>query len=244
MYHIVICDDDNLYSEHMKQLLLRTNLKADLCCFHFYTSATEFANDFLKFKTIDLLILDILLPDVNGTCFAKTFRRNFPNSTLVFCSGKENPTTESFESEPYRYLLKAWTDEHMLEQLCPIVKHIQNHKTDYFIHAGWKNQHFRLSTSEIMYISRERSYSQIFLSSNCEFYSNTKKIICKKTINQLYQELQNYYFEFAHHSYLVNMKYIKFYNNAEIILLDDSVLTISRSRQKEFHQSFLNYMKG
>ena len=123
MYHIVICDDDTLFIDHMKCLLLRAGLKPETCKFYSYLSANEFEADFQNFYTIDLLILDIQLPDVNGTVFAKSFREKFPSSTLVFCSGKQSPTPESFESEPYRYLLKAWTDAHMVEKLTPVIAH-------------------------------------------------------------------------------------------------------------------------
>lgn len=87
MYHIVICDDDTLFIDHMKCLLLRAGLKPETCKFYSYLSANEFEADFQNFYTIDLLILDIQLPDVNGTVFAKSFREKFPSSTLVFCSG-------------------------------------------------------------------------------------------------------------------------------------------------------------
>ena len=110
MYHIVICDDDTLFIDHMKCLLLRAGLPSEACKFYSYLSASEFEADFENFYTVDLLILDIQLPDVNGTIFAKSFREKFPSSTLVFCSGKQSPTPESFESEPYRYLLKAFSD--------------------------------------------------------------------------------------------------------------------------------------
>ena len=96
MYHIVICDDDTLFIYHMKCLLLRAGLKQESCKFYSYLSANEFEADFPNFYTIDLLILDIQLPDVNGTVFAKSFREKFPSSTLVFCSGKQSPTPESF----------------------------------------------------------------------------------------------------------------------------------------------------
>lgn len=86
MYHIVICDDDTLFIDHMKDLLLRAGLPSETCKFYSYLSAGEFEADFQNFYTVDLLILDIQLPDVNGTIFAKSFREKFPSSTLVFCS--------------------------------------------------------------------------------------------------------------------------------------------------------------
>ena len=34
MYHIVICDDDTLFIDHMKCLLLRAGLKPETCKFY------------------------------------------------------------------------------------------------------------------------------------------------------------------------------------------------------------------
>ena len=80
MYHIVICDDDTLFIDHMKCLLLRAGLPSEACKFYSYLSASEFEADFENFYTVDLLILDIQLPDVNGTIFAKAFREKHPRT--------------------------------------------------------------------------------------------------------------------------------------------------------------------
>lgn len=45
MYHIVICDDDTLFIDHMKCLLLRAGLPSEACKFYSYLSASEFEAD-------------------------------------------------------------------------------------------------------------------------------------------------------------------------------------------------------
>ena len=49
MYHIVICDDDTLFIDHMKCLLLRAGLPSETCKFYSYLSASEFEADFPNF---------------------------------------------------------------------------------------------------------------------------------------------------------------------------------------------------
>lgn len=244
MYHIVICDDDTLFIYHMKCLLLRAGLKPETCKFYSYLSANEFEADFQNFYTIDLLILDIQLPDVNGTVFAKSFREKFPSSTLVFCSGKQSPTPESFESEPYRYLLKAWTDAHMVEKLTPVIAHIQTEKAEPFIHAGWYSTQLKLPASEIMYIARGRGCSKIYVSKKSPYYTYNEKILCKSSLSDLHALLHDFYFAYAHNSYLVNLQHVTYLNTTELTLSDNSMLTISRSRQKEFQAMFFRYMKS
>lgn len=244
MYHIVICDDDTLFIEHMKDLLLRAGLPSETCKFYSYLSASEFEADFQNFYTVDLLILDIQLPDVNGTIFAKAFREKFPSSTLVFCSGKQSPTPESFESEPYRYLLKEWSDEHMVEKLTSIVAHIQTEKAEPFIHAGWYSTQLKLPASEIMYIARGRGCSKIYVSKKSPYYTYNDKILCKNSLSDLHALLHDFYFAYAHNSYLVNLQHVTYLNKTELTLSDNSMLTISRSRQKEFQAMFFRYMKS
>lgn len=50
MYHIVICDDDTLFIDHMKCLLLRAGLPSETCKFYSYLSASEFEADFQNFR--------------------------------------------------------------------------------------------------------------------------------------------------------------------------------------------------
>lgn len=244
MYHIVICDDDTLFIDHMKCLLLRAGLPSEACKFYSYLSASEFEADFENFYTVDLLILDIQLPDVNGTIFAKSFREKFPSSTMVFCSGKQSPTPESFESEPYRYLLKAWSDEHMVEKLTHVIAHIQTEKTEPFIHAGWYSTQLKLPVSEIMYIARGRGCSKIYVSKKSPYYTYNDKILCKNSLSDLHALLHDFYFAYAHNSYLVNLQHVTYLNKTELTLSDNSMLTISRSRQKEFQAMFFRYMKS
>ena len=201
-----------------------------------FASSSEFEADFENFYTVDLLILDIQLKDVNGTIFAKAFREKFPSSTLVFCSGKQSPTPESFESEPYRYLLKAWSDEHMVEKLASIVAHIQTEKAEPFIHAGWYSTHMKLPASEIMYIARGRSCSKIYVSKNSPYYTYNDKIICKSSLSDLHTLLHDFYFAYAHNSYLVNLKHVKYLNSTELILSDCCLVAL---QNPSYRQTFL-----
>lgn len=53
-----------------------------------------------------------------------------------------------------------------------------------------------------------------------------------------------FYFAYAHNSYLVNLQHVTYLNTTELTLSDNSMLTISRSRQKEFQAMFFRYMKS
>ena len=102
MYHIGICDDDPVFIEYIKRLIFMENTLVE---FYEYLSGKELIQDMQKRERYDLLILDVCLPDMDGNETARKFREQFPDTLLVFCSGVCMPTTQSFETTPYRYWL-------------------------------------------------------------------------------------------------------------------------------------------
>lgn len=132
----------------------------------------------------------------------------------------------------------------MVEKLTHVIAHIQTEKTEPFIHAGWYSTHMKLPASEIMYIARGRGCSKIYVSKNSPYYAYNDKIICKSSLSDLHALLHDFYFAYAHNSYLVNLQHVTYLNTTELTLSDNSILTISRSRQKEFQSMFFRYMKS
>lgn len=95
-----------------------------------------------------------------------------------------------------------------------------------------------------MYIARGRGCSKIYVSKNSPYYAYNDKIICKSSLSDLHALLHDFYFAYAHNSYLVNLQHVTYLNTTELTLSDNSMLTISRSRQKEFQSMFFRYMKS
>ena len=132
----------------------------------------------------------------------------------------------------------------MVEKLSPVIAHIRAKKPEPFIHAGWYSTQLKLPASEIMYIARGRGCSKIYVSKKSPYYTYNEKILCKSSLSDLHALLHDFYFAYAHNSYLVNLQHVTYLNTTELTLSDNSMLTISRSRQKEFQSMFFRYMKS
>lgn len=242
MYHIAICDDDIIFIKYMKRMLLSTDLSKEDITFHEYTSGEAFIDALTQITTIDLLILDIQMPGMNGNQTAKKFRELFPFSILVFCSGVYQPTVESFETTPFRYLLKEYTDSKMLEELTVIIHELSNKKIEPYIIGTWHHNTIKLMPSEITYISIARNYSQIHIDPKIAKYPFEQKIVCHEKLSKLYEILKDYDFEYAHNSYLVNLHFVKRHSAKVLELFDGTTLSISRSKEKTFRLAFTKYM--
>ena len=108
MYFIAICDDEDNYIKYIKKMLLKSGLESEETVFYEYNSGEDFINSLEGCEKIDLLILDMQMKKLDGNATAKLFRNQFPSSVIVFCSGVCLPTVESFETTPFRYLLKEY----------------------------------------------------------------------------------------------------------------------------------------
>ena len=179
--------------------------------------------------------------DMDGNEIAASFRQSFPDSILVFCSGVCLPTVKSFETNPFRYLLKEYSDDKIMQELSVILDEVKKKKVEPCITGTWHYNTIKLRPSEILYISIGRNCSLIHTNPAFHKYEFENNIACKQKLHELYRLLKDYDFEFAHNSYLVNLQYIKRKTMTELELTDGTVLSISRSKEKTLRLALVKY---
>lgn len=229
MYHIGICDDDPVFIEYIKRLFYEICIDIE---FYEYLSGEELVCDMQTKETYDLLILDVFMPGMDGNETARDFRKQFPETILVFCSGICKPTVESFETTPYRYWLKEYTEEKMRREVQGVLDKLKKSKVAPYIIGKDKNQKVRLSLDQISYIAIARKGSVVYGRNSEEKYTSSQRI------GELYKVLKDFRFAYAHNSYIVNLKYVAMAGPKELEFLNGEKLTISRARAKEFHKAF------
>lgn len=227
MYYIGICDDDQAFIDYIKRLF---NEICNEITFYEYLSGEALVEDMLTRERYDLLILDIYMPGMDGNETARNFRKQFPDTTLVFCSGVCLPTVESFETTPYRYWLKEYTEQKMRNEVKDVFEKAEKSRMAPYIFGKKDNQIVKLSPKRISYISIAKKGSVI----HCEniTYTSVEKL------SELYDRLKDYGFVYAHNSYIVNLKHIAAVSVTELELMHGEILTISRARGKEFQRAF------
>ena len=74
-----------------------------------------------------------------------------------------------------------------------------------------------------------------------EFHDLLKKFV--PTERKYYKELENYQFEYAHNSYLVNLKYVtRLFSQGYIQLRDGTELNVSRSKMWNFRNALIGML--
>lgn len=248
MYNILICDDNIEYLKYLKSKIL-------ICESDIPFNIKEFTNGeslirYISNKDIccDMVILDVDLPGIDGEQVAISIREKYPNSVIAFCSGVRKPTDNSIKVLPYRYLYKEYRDEKMSQEINDIInKMFENVKIPEVLAHHYHNQ-IRLNLKDILFIETSKRGSEIHTIS--KFRDKNKdidgKILSDKNLDEIYEKIKNYGFEYANSSYIVNLQYIKKITNNDVYLInarkEDEILPISRSKIKAFKKAFTDYV--
>lgn len=121
--HILISEDDFATRESIRDILI--------VCGHQVSTARNGreALDFLRNNKVDLLLLDIILPDINGFEVIKAIRANVATNLLpvIFLSSESDPESkiEAIRLGANDYLVKPFVSS----ELCSKVKNMLVRRT-------------------------------------------------------------------------------------------------------------------
>lgn len=175
------------------------------------------------------------MPAVSGLEVAKKIRKIESNIILIFISAHEQYVFESIDYNPFKYIRKNKLNDEIEITLKRAYKRIliRNSKS---IIAKTEDGEVRLKHSNIMYFEMNSRKISIFTNDNQNI-----KLIGRKTIKELYNELDDEDFIQIHSGCIVNAKYIDEYSGHDITLDNGRKLIVSRSRIKDLKKAMSRY---
>lgn len=185
--------------------------------------------DYLQSDTVDIIFLDIEMPQINGLDIARIIRTTIPNPPqIVFSTGYGQFAVQAFDLQAFDYVLKPYTQERILITIMRyrnIKKQTKNNKpTDNFKLPIWHNDKMILLNpeSEISLIRAEQQKT-IISTDQGEFEITVP-------LKDLELKLKDHGFLRTHKSYIVNLSKIR-----EIIpwFNDTFILTLENCNYKE-----------
>ena len=186
----------------------------------------------------DLLILDMQLGGIDGDETAGIFRKYFPESVLVFCSGVRQPTIESFKATPFRYIDKGCLEDEIIYTLREILDEVERTSEEPYIIAHYKYTERKIKTKDILYIQSAKRGSEIVLCPKKRVSGMEERMLMKRKPEELLSEMEKYGFAMIQSACLVNMDHIVKIGVKDIVLDDEEILIIARAYQKSFKEAF------
>ncbi len=234
MLNIAICDDSELDAlaakNVIKQALKEMRIASEIT---FYLKASDIEYKLLHYKeSLDILILDIDMPDISGLDLAEKIRENNIDIIIIFLSNHEEFVFKAIEFQPFRYIRKIKLETEMPLAIRAAARIIKS-KIDKQIILDTKDGEIKAMISDIMYFEADRRKVIVHL-------NNGKKVTVNKNITDFYNLLKNNKFVIIHRSCVVNSDYVQNIKNDLAILKNNETLVISRRKVREVKRRIID----
>jgi len=178
-------------------------------------------------EPIDLIFLDINMPEISGLSFAKSINKK---TKIIFTTAYREYAIDGFDLQAVDYLLKPISFDRLLQSVNKFlnenkplsikeIKEIVHEKSDsIFVRSDRKM--IKIHFSEIRYIESLSDYIKIHLAD--------KIVVTRETISNIESKLPQKDFLRTHRSYIVSLNKIESFTN-EYVEIGNKQISISRS---------------
>ena len=228
---ICIIDDDNLVCQDIEKRICRRygNNFCEIILFNDENSFLSFAEN----NSIDVMFVDVKLKEQNGIETAKKVKSFSPQVITVYVSAFPQYVFKSFETEPLNYLLKPIGNGEFNATLDRVVEKYNS----YHQAIAVKNRYdiTNIEIIDICYIegyNRKITYHLI----------DGEKVSVRGKLNRAFSQVEKFDFVRCHQGFIVNMKYIKSFDEDEIILMNGDRIPISVRKKLDTKQAYYTYV--
>lgn len=232
MVRFILCDDDKKQLELLQSFTQKWanehGLKLELLAF---PSAKNLLRQYIPCHE-DIVILDIIMPEMNGLELAGKLRQANSDFSLIFLTSSRDFALSAYEVHPYGYLLKPTSYEDYSKILDSLYQKLAQ---NIIVKSG--NETCSISIDELAWV--EAVNRQVVFN-----LANGKKIEVRDTFNNIALKLCVYpcFFK-SHRSYIVNFKYVEHFNAKEISMRGSELcLPLARGLDKEFKDKYFSFM--
>ena len=239
MIKAIIVDDEPYCCESLVTLLERycpAVKVADIC----YSGETALTA--IREQQPQIVFLDIEMPRMNG--FEMLEKLPEINFEIIFTTSYDQYAIKAIRFSALDYLLKPIDREELQRAVQKVTQHLQHQLPQQLeillqkIRQPVSNiQKIALPTMEGLHMVPVNTIISCASDSNYTvlLLKNKQKLIVSRTLKEIEEMLEEYFFLRVHHSYIVNLNEVNKYIKGEggyLIMSDDSTVDVSRSRKE------------
>jgi DNA-binding LytR/AlgR family response regulator len=192
-------------------------------------------------QQVDLILLDINMPEISGIDFLKTLK-NAP--LVIFTTAYSEYALQSYELDAVDYLLKPIPFDRFLKAINKVIAILNNeHKNaDPKAATATDNTMFVKADGKLIKIDLAQLWFVEGLKDYIKLWTSTGKIVLRSTMTNIEETLSAYpNFVRIHKSYIINLNHISEVDG-NMIRIKDQVVTIGNTYKDEV-QALLNKFK-
>lgn len=177
----------------------------------------------LQTQNVDLMFLDIQMPDLNGIEFLKSLNKK-PHT--IFTTAYREFALDGFELEAVDYLLKPITFERFFRSVDRILRNVKKEDEDDFVIFKSEGFNRKVLLKNVLYFESIGNDIKVVL-------KNETIIASKISISELATNLHEKGFLRIHRSFIINKNQVTGISNNEVLMGKISI-PAGRSFRKEF----------
>lgn len=226
----LVVDDDQEFSSKFN-IHLETFLKGIFKDFHIIEINENF-DDFSQYHDIDLLFIDIDLKDLNGINIIKRLEMDKVDYPIIYVSSRQELVFSSLTTQPF-YFVRKQNLENDLKELFKLLN-IYYKKTMKMITFDYYGRKTCIFLKDIHYITSFGHDISIVCDQETYTYRSSLKDVLKLIDSPVVTQV--------HRSYAVSLMYVKEVEKNNIILNDETCITIGKKYADEFMFQYKEYL--
>lgn len=200
---------------------------------HTYSSALVFLAEYSK--SVDIVFMDIELPDVNGLEICRRLRRMDNEVCIVFVTNMAQFAIKGYEVDAFDFVVKPLNYSEFVIKLRRVAEHLKKNRDEYVV-LTCNGSVYRKNVKDIRYVEvRGHTVTYHMEQGDIEFTGSLKDAEAL---------LAPHAFSRCNNCYLVNLRHVQGIQDADLTLVDGTVLQVSRNRRKELLRQLADFYGG
>lgn len=231
----IVVDDEPLARQGMEMNIAQI---ASLQVLGSFSNALA-ASDFIRKENVDLMFLDINMPELSGLDFLKSLREA---PLVIFTTAYPKYALESYELDAIDYLVKPIRMERFLKAVNKAEHHLR-----LLQHDGGNNQVEKIG-EDFVFIKADRKFFKIYfkdiyyiegLKDYVVIYTNDNKIITSMNVKTISAQLPSSIFARVSKSYIVNVLHITSFDN-ELVYIKNNEIPLGQGFKDDFMKHYID----
>ncbi len=236
---IAVCDDNAVFGKELTEFVRNAVISSSIYDDDFkieYIQDSRLLISYLQNHDVDILFLDISMPEVNGFDIAKYICDNDLSVYLIFVSGFENNVFYSLRYRPFRFVRKEKYKEEVMEALNAAYKELLS-KYRYIMISN-HNDVMPVRISRIIYTEKEKGSNYLIIYSLDDVYRY------RGTLAEFEALVKGCNFTKASANAFINMEHIINIQDGTVYLKGDRKYYITSSKYRNsVVQEFFRFMR-
>ena len=202
------------------------------------------ALSFLRETKVDLIFLDINMPELNGMELLKVLTHP---PLVIFTTAYTEYAIESYEKNAVDYLLKPVTFERFLIAVDKAQSRLTNtipkdsntqqstSSSEEIIYLKSGPKTHRIALNDVRYLEKDGHY--------ISFYLSDKKVVARLSMKDVFELIPKSKFIQIHKSYIVSIAHVKIIERHQI-KIEDSYIPIGKTHRKVVHEFFKSHFSN